>query len=125
MNKNLINEMDTLFVKSLIMFFIGSLIIVWVCSLAFAYDTQEICDSIYIIEGGENTNYPYGIKSVKCEGKSQCEKICQNTIENNRKRFANQTKEKEFLKFLQSRYCPDSVKGCENWLPNLKFYLNK
>jgi len=97
---------------------------IYIC-YADEYSTKEICDSIYIIEGGEKTNYPYGIKSVKCEGKTQCEKICQNTIVNNKKRFANQTKEKEFLKFLQSRYCPDSDKGCENWLGNLMFYLEK
>ena len=89
------------------------------------YSTQEICNAIYIIEGGEKTNYPYGIKSVQCNGKKECEQVCKNTIENNRKRFAKQTKEKEFLKFLQSRYCPDSVKGCETWLPNLKFYLKR
>jgi hypothetical protein len=89
------------------------------------YSNQEICDAIFIIEGGNKTNFPYGIKSVKCEGKDQCEKICLNTVRNNRLRFANQTKEAEFLKFFQNRYCPNSEPMCESWLPNLKYYLEK
>ena len=98
-----------------------------ICGILYAqeYDAKEICNAIFIIEGGENTNYPYGIKSIKCEGKNQCEKICLNTVKNNRKRFAIQKTEKDFLKFLQSRYCPNSEKLCENWLKNLKFYLVK
>lgn len=91
------------------------------------YTNEEICQSIYIIEGGQKTKFPYGIKSVKCTGKNECEKICLNTVENNRKRYSQYGYKKygTFLEFLQSRYCPLSDDKCENWLPNLNFYLKK
>lgn len=88
------------------------------------YTDKEICDCIWIIEGGEKANQPYGInpKYIKCNSKQECEKICLNTIKNNRKRFANQTEESDFLTFLARRYCPPNWKI---WLKNLKWYLDK
>lgn len=91
------------------------------------YTKEEICSAIYIIEGGEKTNYLYGIKSVNCDGKEDCKNVCFNTVDNNIKRY-NEYGHKKFgsyLEFLQSRYCPLSDKGCEHWLPNLMFYLEK
>ena len=91
------------------------------------YSKEEICSAIYIIEGGDQTNYPYGIKSVNCDGKEDCKNVCFNTVVNNVRRYTTYgfTTHATFLEFLQSRYCPLSDKGCENWLPNLKFYLEK
>lgn len=91
------------------------------------YTDEEICQSIYIIEGGEKTNFPYGIKSVSCNGKEECKKICLNTVRNNRKRFSDYgyREYKTYLEFLASRYCPKGEYLCENWLGNLKFYLKK
>jgi len=96
-----------------------------------SYSKEDICRAIYIIEGGNNTKYPYGIKSVKCERKEDCKKVCYNTVENNKVRY-EQYGYKEYatyLEFLASRYCPieETNKNdlCRNWLPNLKFYLEK
>lgn len=91
------------------------------------YTTKEICQAIWHIEGGKNTKYPYGIKSVSCNGKEECKQICWNTIENNRIRYAQYGyKEfKTYLEFLASRYCPLSEDKCENWLPNLKRKLKE
>lgn len=91
------------------------------------YSNEAIADAIFIIEGGYKTNYPFGIKSVYCKGYDDCRQICLNTISNNRVRYAEYgyRQYKTYLEFLASRYCPISENGCENWLPNLKFYLKK
>lgn len=87
-----------------------------------SYSSEKICESIYIIEGKEKANQPYGInpKYIKCDSKEECYQICLNTVNNNKIRFKNQRKEKEFLTFLAKRYCPPNWKV---WLKNLKFYL--
>lgn len=98
----------------------------WVESYTFNYTKEEICSAIYIIEGGENTNYPYGIKSVSCNGKDDCKQVCFNTVVNNKRRYKEYGYKQfnTFLEFLGSRYCPEGDL-CNNWLPNLKYYLNK
>jgi len=85
-----------------------------------SYTNNEICDAIYIIEGKEKARQPFGIETIECRTYNKCEFICLNTIKNNRERFKNQTKEKEFLTFLAKRYCPPNWKI---WLKNLNFYL--
>lgn len=91
------------------------------------YSNDAIADAIFIIEGGLKTNYPFGIKSVYCQGYDDCRKVCINTIQNNRVRYSEYgyRQYNTYLEFLASRYCPISENGCENWLPNLKFYLKK
>ncbi len=91
------------------------------------YNKRQICDAIYIIEGGEKTKYPYGIMSVHCKGEEECRKICYNTVLNNKTRYKNYGYKSyaTYLEFLASRYCPESENLCENWLPNLKYYLEK
>ena len=107
------------------------LILLWIlfvtCYIAWGercYTPKELCDCIYIIEGKERANQPYGInpKYWKCYTKKECERICLATVRNNKERFKNQNKEKDFLKFLAKRYCPYNW---EIWLRNLKFYLRK
>ena len=102
------------------------LIFLNLCNTLYAeeYNAKKICDIIYIIEGKEKANQPYGInpKYITCKSKNECEQICHNTVNNNKIRFKNQNKEKDFLSFLAKRYCPLNWKV---WLKNLKFYLNK
>src|SRR3990167_7108119 len=51
---------------------------------------EQIVNAIYKAEGGKKTRFPYGIKSVKCEGEKECRKICLNTVKNNRVRYERQ-----------------------------------
>lgn len=90
------------------------------------YSTNEICSAIYIIEGGNKTKYPYGIKAIKCDNTEECARICHNTVNNNKKRYIEYGYKEypSFLEFLQSKYCPKSDDLCENWLKNLKNRLN-
>ena len=95
-----------------------------------------LANAIFWAEGGENTNFPYGIKSINCEGHDECRKIAENTIKNNIQRFRQaQTGGygKPYLSFLQERFCPtsgDTLTDAEkelngNWLSNVLFFLNK
>jgi len=99
-------------------------------SLAYAeayYSNEAIAEAIFWAEGGYHTNWPYGIKSVYCKGIEECKEVCLNTIKNNRVRYSEygNRQYKDYLSFLASRYCPASVDGCENWLPNVQSYLKK
>lgn len=117
--------------KKIIILIIFILLLDWVnCFIARSeesYTNEEICQAIFFAEGGLKTRYPYGIKSVYCGNIEECKTICLRTIENNRTRYL-QYGYKEFhsyLNFLASRYCPISVSGCENWLSNVNYFLNK
>ena len=107
------------------------LIILLYPSLLYAknYSDKEICQAIYIIEGKENAIQAYGINPqyFQCQTKEKCKVICLNTVKNNRQRFKEYGYKKygTYLEFLQSRYCPLSENKCVNWLPNLKFYLER
>ncbi len=97
-------------------------------SLAWAYSDSQIADAIYKAEN--SVKYPYGIKSINTYGnKEYARKICLNTIRNNRKRFAKQTKYTNFIEFLGSRYCPTTIKSeyklNKNWVRNVNYYLTK
>jgi len=106
--------------------FVLILTILLLCDILYAqeYDAKKICDCIYIIEGQERANQQYGInpKYVTCSSKSECERICLNTVNHKYSDWQNQTKEKDFLKYLAKKYCPFRWKL---WLKNLKHYLNK
>lgn len=102
----------------------------------YSYSTTQIADAIYLAEGGERAKpYYYGIRSIPCESKSSCRKICENTIEKNRIRFKKYgyKKYKDFISFLASRYCPTEGRNLTkaerringNWEKNVTFYLAK
>jgi len=94
------------------------------------YGNAQIVNAIYIIEGGPNAQYLYGIRSVHYDDEAEARRICFNTVRNNRARFARQSKYDNYLDFLASRYCPigaaNDPRGLNvNWLRNLRYYLNK
>lgn len=103
---------------------------------AFDYSVEQIADAIYLAEGGAKTKFPYGIKSLRYEDRSNrsltkekwARKICINTIRNNIKRFAGQNEYSDFLEFLGSRYCPTTIKSeyhlNKNWVSNVRYFLN-
>lgn len=107
------------------------IVVLSVLAHAKEYSDEEIAQAIYLAEGGAVSKYPYGIRSVKCNSKDECKKICLKTIANNRKRFASDSKGfSDYLQFLASRYCPigadNDPKGLnKNWLKNVRFFLKK
>lgn len=107
------------------------------CETATAaeYTDTEIVNAIYLAEGGKKASFPYGIRSVKCTGEIECRKICERTVRNNRKRYADYGHRRfdSFIEFLASRYCPSrgqALSSAErrlnvNWLKNVIFFLEK
>jgi len=91
-------------------------------------DVREMTRAIYIAEGGPNTKYPYGIKSIKCSSAAEAERICRNTVVNNIKRWKQASEPKPFIEFLADRYCPiaDDPLGHERWIKNVtKLYTKQ
>jgi len=99
-----------------------------------AINVERLADAIYLAEGGAKTAYPYGIKSLRYEDRTDrslikeqwARKICVNTIRNNLKRFAGQNEYTDFIEFLGSRYCPTTIKEeyhlNKNWVKNVKYF---
>lgn len=86
--------------------------------------SSNIANAIYITEGGANTRYPYGIKSVQT---SNPRKICENTINNNYRRWIKAGSMGCYLDYLADRYCPvvsDPV-GNERWKKNVHKLLKR
>ncbi len=103
--------------------------ILLVCSIGLSKELtpdeqNKICDAIYIIEGGANTAYPYGIRSIKTNNPRQ---VCINTIRNNYQRWQKSGCKEPYLDFLANIYCPISAdkKGNENWHKNIRAVLTK
>lgn len=86
-----------------------------------------ILAAIFLAEGGENTRYPYGVKSVHTSSKQQAREIAARTIENNYVRWWQSGCTNSFVDFLGDRYCPSSVDpiGNINWKRNVKYFLRK
>ena len=98
-------------------------------------DVDKLANAIYKAEN--SVKYPYGIKSLKYEDRSDrnltkeqwARKICINTIKNNLKRFAKQDKYRDFISFLGSRYCPTTIKSeyalNKNWINNVRHFYGE
>lgn len=103
------------------------LILLTACHAKQDYSDEDIAEAIYVAEGGTQTRYPYGIKSINTHGdREYARKICLTTIRNNRKRFAKQSKCNDFIVFLGSRYCPPGAHRLNKyWVTNVKRILAK
>jgi hypothetical protein len=88
----------------------------------YLYTNEKIADAIWYSEGGLRAKVPYGILSVPVKDEEEARRICLNTIRNNRVRFNNQNKEKDFIKYLGMRYAPYDSK---QWSRNVKYFLRK
>jgi hypothetical protein len=97
--------------------------------LTASYSTEALVNAIFQAEGGSRATYLYGIRSVKYSTPEEARRICRNTVVNNYKRFAKQTKYTDYLEFLASRYCPvncDNDRGTNKfWERNVRYYLKK
>jgi hypothetical protein len=88
---------------------------------------NKIADCIYKIEGGANTKYPYGIKSIQTNGNvTKARQICVQTIKNQYIRWQTWGKTNSFVNSLADRYCPPKADrvGNLNWKKNLNLMLD-
>ena len=92
----------------------------------WAYTDSQIADAIYKAEGGKKTKYPYGIRSVSCNGEDGCRKVCLNSIHNAKKRWEKAGKPEDFIVFMGRRYCPPKAHSLNsNWVKNVRYFLEK
>ena len=111
------------------------LFLCWSCDEVFAQEwkNEEIVRAIYYAEGGTKAKKPFGILSVPCNGYDECRKICENTVRNNRKRYAEwgYKTHPDYLSFLAHRYAPttnatnDPTGLNSNWLRNVRAILER
>mgnify|MGYP001600186831 FL=1 len=87
------------------------------------YSDQQIANAIYQAEGGVKTRFPYGVKSIKCQGEPQCRKICLNSVFNGRKRWERAGKPTDLITFIGKRYSPPSTNP--NWVRLVTYFLKK
>lgn len=130
--------------KPVILFALAFLFIFCGCSYAslvvveqnvYGYSLNQWCDAIYLAEGGSHAQYPYGIRSVKCEGKEGCREVCKRTVRNNVKRYKKYGYKQypQFIQFLGERFCPTKGRNLsasekrlnKNWIHNVERILNE
>ncbi len=95
--------------------------------------TQEIdriVDAIYQAEGGANTRYPFGIRSVPCSGDADCRAVCRRTVVNTYARWQRAGQPGPFLPYLAARYAPANASNDprglnRHWLRNVQSRLSK
>lgn len=82
---------------------------------------EILANAIYLAEGGKNTKFPYGIKSIPCNGEAHCRRICLNTIRNQVKRHSQHNCGLTYLECLSNRYAPKSDHPLnKHWLGNVQ-----
>jgi hypothetical protein len=120
--KNSIKEKDKM--RTTILLLIIYYLLIGSCYAEPVYTTSSIVDAVWLAEGGLKADYPFGIRSVYCNGYQDCKQVCTRTVENNKVRYAEweYKQEKDFLTFLAKRYCPNNW---EIWLKNVRYFLGK
>lgn len=88
---------------------------------------ERMADAIYQAEGGNKTEFPYGVKSIKVSSEKEARRVTINSIRNNWKRWEKAGKPGNFVDFMADRWCPKSADpiGNKNWKKNVKILLFK
>lgn len=83
---------------------------------------ERLATAIYWSEGGDRTNYPYGIKSVSCATKMECKAVCIKTLRHRWSLFKKHENNgiKNFIITLSRSYdSGDSRVGQAIWIKNV------
>jgi hypothetical protein len=91
---------------------------------------EPLSQAIYIAEGGPNTHYPYGVKSIKTRGQDHARMITLESIHLNWRRWTRAGRPggdnpDAFVVHMAARWCPvvsDPV-GHSNWVRNVRILL--
>ena len=84
------------------------------------YSIDRLANIIWIIEGGDKTRYPYGIKGKWSKSPRV---ICKNTINNRLREYRNRwTFQGDFIDYLSKSYCPQ---GADHWAKMVKNKLKR
>jgi len=88
-------------------------------------ELNRYANAIWWTEGGPNTHYPYGIKSIFTFSRVEAREICINTIQHAWKDWQLADYPKDFVTFLADRYCPSETdpSGHIYWVKNVRWFL--
>ena len=92
------------------------------CSKPETLNYEKLATAIFYSEGGDRTNFPYGIKSVSCETKDECRIKCIESVRNQFKLFTRHGGKgvKNFIREFARRYdSGDSRAGQAIWIKNV------
>jgi hypothetical protein len=80
---------------------------------------NRLADAIFVLEGGNGTKWPYGIK-VRYKSTSP-RQACLNTIRHKHADWVQAGAKGDFRDYLADRYCPakDDPTGNRNWHSNI------
>lgn len=80
---------------------------------------NRLADAIFILEGGNGTKWPYGIK-VRYKSTTP-RQACLNTVRHKHADWVKAGCAGDFLDYLADRYCPPSADpaGNKNWKSNI------
>ena len=80
---------------------------------------NRLADAIFVLEGGNRTKWPYGVK-VRYKTTSP-RQACLNTVRHKHADWGAAGSHGDFLDYLADRYCPakDDPIGNKNWKANI------
>ncbi len=120
--------------KLLIVVFFGAM---FLCAIILStpktINFESLADAIFEAEGGWESQYLYGIRSVSYDSPKEARRICLNTLKNQQKRHQAHDCDKSYIVCLRDRYCPIKGSGLTktekrvniHWLRNVKFFYNR
>ena len=94
------------------------------------YSDEQICEAIFLAEGGLKAEFAYGIRSVKYKDEAHARQICLESVRNGRQRWIKAGKPCDLISFIGRRYAPvkapnDPLGLNVYWVPNIKGFLRK
>ena len=80
---------------------------------------EKVVNAIYRLEGGAQTKYPYGVRSVKT---ADPRRVCYRTVQNTHNRWIRAGRPGQFFDYLADRYCPKASDPIGNirWKRNIR-----
>lgn len=85
------------------------------------YSNEAIVTAIGKAENSKR--FPYGVKSIKCQGELECQRICLNSVRNGRARWEKAGRPSDLIVFIGKRYSPPDINP--NWVRLVKYFLIK
>ena len=89
-----------------------------------SYTNDELVGAIYWAEGGPRARYLYGIRSVKYSSKAKAKQACLETIQKNRRKWAEAGYQGDFIDYLHKIYAPPEAHPLnKHWARNVRYFL--
>lgn len=91
------------------------------CFPIIGHTCSELADAIYLAEGGDETNHPYGI--MKKYKHTDARTACLNTIKHQLTKWLQTDQKEDFIVYLGNKYSPVQD-GNPDWVRLVYWFLN-